>query len=209
MSALAGQARPLQPTVFIIDQDHEHCEYLSQLLTREALAPQCFHSAQAFLKAYTIYHQGCVVLELNLPDKCGLALQQEICRFKYALPLIFVTSCCEIPKVVKAMQQGASHYFSKPVNELELVQTLRLALEQDKERRQQRLEAMMIQARVANLTRRERQVFDLVVQHKSNKEMMEYLGIQLKTVEFHRARMMEKMHASSVVEVIEMARRCL
>lgn len=198
-----------QPTVYIIDHDLNYCSYLSQLLKRETIPQKCFHSAQAFLKYYSIYHQGCVVLEINLPDQCGLALQQEISRYKYSLPLIFLTTCCDIPKVVQAMQQGANHFFNKPANETELLATLKQAIALDRERRQQRLEAITIQARVANLTKRERQVFDLVVQQKSNKEIMDCLGIQLKTVEFHRARMMEKMHASSVVEVIEMARRCL
>ena len=198
-----------QPTLFIIDHDTTASSALSALLLEEGLSSQPFSNAEHFLNSYSIYQQGCVVSEINLMGMSGLELQHQLNQYKYALPVIFLSQRTDVPTVVRAMQQGALNFFTKPLNNQDFIPTVRTALALDKERRQWRLESMRTQARIDNLTRRERQVFELVIKKCSSKEIMEQLGIKLKTVEFHRARMMEKMHASSLIELIEITQKWL
>ena len=136
----------------------------------------------------------------------GLQLQQSLTKQKYALPIIFITGHGDIPMAVRAMQAGAMYFLEKPFEDQVLLDYVHEALVLDNDNQQARIRLAMIQARIANLTEREREVMELVIANHSNKEVASKLGVSIKTVEFHRSHMMEKMHATSLIELVSMAR---
>jgi FixJ family two-component response regulator len=146
------------------------------------------------------------VLDVRMPGMSGLQLQQYLTKQKYALPILFITGHGDIPMAVRAMQAGALYFLEKPFEDQVLLDYVNEALSIDKENQQARIRLTTIQARIANLTEREREVMDLVINNHSNKEIAEKLGVSIKTVEFHRSHMMEKMHAHSLIELVNMAR---
>ncbi|MEZ5448049.1 MAG: response regulator [Thiolinea sp.] len=167
---------------------------------------QTFASAEDFLKHYNVYMIGCLVLDVRMPGISGLQLQQQLNTQPHALPIIFITGHGDVPLAVRAIKQGAVHFLEKPLDDQELLDTINNALQQDHANQQLRLNTMSLQARYANLTERETQVFNLVTRRYSNQSIAERLGIKIKTVEFHRAHMMEKMHADSLHDLLDMAR---
>jgi FixJ family two-component response regulator len=195
-----------QPTVFIVDDDPAVRDSLRWLLESMRLKVVTFDSAEAFLKYYTMHMIGCLVLDVRMPGMSGLQLQQYLTKQKYALPILFITGHGDIPMAVRAMQAGALYFLEKPFEDQVLLDYVNEALSIDKENQQARIRLTTIQARIANLTEREREVMDLVINNHSNKEIAEKLGVSIKTVEFHRSHMMEKMHAHSLIELVNMAR---
>jgi FixJ family two-component response regulator len=195
-----------QPTVFIVDDDPAVRDSLRWLLESMRLKVVTFDSAEAFLKYYTMHMIGCLVLDVRMPGMSGLQLQQYLTKQKYALPILFITGHGDIPMAVRAMQAGALYFLEKPFEDQVLLDYVNEALAIDKENQQARIRLTTIQARIANLTEREREVMDLVINNHSNKEIAEKLGVSIKTVEFHRSHMMEKMHAHSLIELVNMAR---
>ncbi|OQX12851.1 MAG: DNA-binding response regulator, partial [Thiothrix lacustris] len=165
-----------------------------------------FDSAEAFLKFYTMHMVGCLVLDVRMPGMSGLQLQQHLTKQQYALPIIFITGHGDIPMAVRAMQAGAKYFLEKPFEDQLLLDYVNEALALDKENQQARLRLTTIRARIANLTDRETEVMDLVIHNHSNKEIAEKLGVSIKTVEFHRSHMMDKMHASSLIDLPNMVR---
>jgi FixJ family two-component response regulator len=195
-----------QPTVFIVDDDPAVRDSLRWLLESMRLKVATFDSAEAFLKYYTMHMIGCLVLDVRMPGMSGLQLQQYLTKQKYALPILFITGHGDIPMAVRAMQAGALYFLEKPFEDQVLLDYVNEALALDKENQQARIRLTTIQARIANLTEREREVMELVINNHSNKEIAEKLGVSIKTVEFHRSHMMEKMHAHSLIELVNMAR---
>jgi FixJ family two-component response regulator len=195
-----------EPTVFIVDDDPAVRDSLRGLLESMRLRVATFDSAEAFLKFYTMHMVGCLILDVRMPGMSGLQLQQHLTKQQYALPIIFITGHGDIPMAVRAMQAGAKYFLEKPFEDQMLLDYVNEALALDKENQQARLRLTTIRARIANLTDRETEVMNLVISNHSNKEIAEKLGVSIKTVEFHRSHMMEKMHASSLIDLLNMVR---
>lgn len=195
-----------EPTVFVVDDDPAVRNGLRFLLESVRLNVQTFASAEQFLQTYTIHMIGCAVLDLRMPGMSGLQLQQKLIRQPHCLPIIFITGHGDVPLAVRAMQNGAIHFLEKPLDDQLLLDVINTALEQDKTNQQKRLKLITVQARISNLTEREHQVYKLVVERIPSKQIADMLNISLKTVEYHRARMMEKMHAESILDLLEMVR---
>lgn len=195
-----------QPTVFIVDDDPAVRDSLRWLLESVRMQVITFESAEEFQKYYNIHMTGCLVLDVRMPGMSGLQLQQTISKQKYSLPIIFITGHGDIPMAVRAMQAGAMYFLEKPFEDQMLLDYINEALALDKDNQKARIRLTTIQARIANLTEREREVLDLVVDNHSNKAIAQKLGVSVKTVEFHRSHMMDKMHAHSLIELVNMAR---
>ena len=195
-----------QPTVFIVDDDPAVRDSSRWLLESMRLKVVTFESAEDFIKYYTMHMVGCLVLDVRMPGMSGLQLQQYLTKQKHSLPIIFITGHGDIPMAVRAMQAGAMYFLEKPFEDQVLLDYVHEALALDKEYQQARIRLTMIQARISNLTDREREVMDLVIGNHSNKEIAAKLGVSIKTVEFHRSHMMEKMHATSLIELVNMVK---
>lgn len=195
-----------EPTVFIVDDDPAVRDSLRWLLESMRLKVATFGSAEEFLKFYTMHMVGCLILDVRMPGMSGLQLQQFLTKQKYSLPILFITGHGDIPMAVRAMQAGAMYFLEKPFEDQVLLDYVHEALTLDVENQQSRIRLTMIQARIANLTEREREVMELVIDNHSNKEIATKLGVSIKTVEFHRSHMMDKMHATSLIELVNMAR---
>ncbi len=194
------------PTVFIVDDDPAVRDSLRWLLESMRLKVLTFESAEEFLNYYTMHMIGCLILDVRMPGMSGLQLQQFLTKQKHALPIIFITGHGDIPMAVRAMQAGAMYFLEKPFEDQILLDYVNETLALDKENQQARIRLAMIQARISNLTEREREVMNLVTNNHSNKEIAEKLGVSVKTVEFHRSHMMEKMHAHSLIDLVSMVR---
>lgn len=195
-----------EPTVFIIDDDPAIRSSLQWLLDSVNIKNLAFSSAEDFLKHYSIYMVGCIILDIRMSGMSGLQLQQKLNEQPHPIPIIFITGHGDVPLAVRAMKQGAIHFMEKPFDDQELLETINVAIAKDKENRKQRIDIITLQARHSNLTDREAQVFDLVVQKMANKDIAEKLNIKIKTVEFHRSHVMEKMYAETLHDLLEMAR---
>lgn len=194
------------PTVFIVDDDPAVRDSLRWLLESMRMNVATFGSAEEFQQYYSIHMIGCLVLDVRMPGMSGLQLQQYLNKQKHALPIIFITGHGDIPMAVRAMQAGAMYFLEKPFEDQALLDYINEAMALDKEKQQARIRLTTLQARIANLTEREREVMDLVVDNYSNKEIAQKLGISVKTIEFHRSHMMDKMHAHSLIELVNMVR---
>jgi FixJ family two-component response regulator len=203
---MGARLMTFEPVVFVIDDDPAVRNALRFLLESVSMNVRTYASAAEFLQAYSVHMIGCVVLDIRMPGMSGLQLQQRLIKQPYALPIIFITGHGDVPLAVRAMQNGAMHFLEKPLDDQLLLDAINAALAQDKENQQKRLNLMTLQARLSNLTEREYQVYTQVIERKHSKQIAEALGISLKTVEYHRARMMEKMHAESVLDLLEVAR---
>ena len=187
--------------VYVVDDDDAMRDSLRWLLESVGYRVCSYCSAERFLAAYKPGHGGCLVLDVRMSGISGLELQQELNRRGTTLPIIFVTGHGDVPMAVDALKNGAFHFLEKPFKDAQLLQLIEQASTQQKAvapDAQRRCTA----ARLATLTQREREVMDLVVQGRKNKQIAEDLGISVKTVEAHRARAMEKMDVSSVAELV-------
>src|SRR5262249_28645939 len=158
---------------------------------------EAFDSAEAFLSRGTTSKLGCLVLDLDMPGQDGLQLQETLARTGDQLPIVFVTGQGDVPQSVRAMKGGAVDFLTKPVARRNLVDAIERALGQAAQQEAQRVERGRLQARLQRLTPRERQVFERVVAGMLNKQIAFELGIGLRTIKVHRARVMDKMEADS------------
>lgn len=165
---------------------------------------EIFHSADDFLSAHTNARAGCLVLDIRMPGLGGLELQEKLNETGSTLPIIFITGHGDVPMAVEAMQKGAVDFIQKPFRDQELLDRIGEALKTDQERRSEREERAEVHDRVTKLTNREMQVLDLVVTGKPNKVIAYELGVSQRTVEIHRARVMEKMQAKSLADLVRM-----
>lgn len=168
------------------------------------LPHEIFASADDFLAKETRQRPGCLVLDIRMPGLGGLELQQELISRGNTLPIIFITGHGDVPMAVEAMQKGAVDFIQKPFRDQELLDRIRKALATDKKRREKRERVSQVADRLATLTKREREVFDLVVTGKPNKIIAYELDVSQRTVEIHRARVMEKMQAGSLADLVKM-----
>ena len=191
-------------TVFVVDDDQAIRHAMVLLLRSVGLKHRIFHSGDDFLEQYRSEDAGCLVLDIRMPGMGGLELQRKLTELGSTLPIIFITGHGDVPMAVKAMQEGAVDFIQKPFRDQELLDRVHDALKADEKRRGQREEQAGIAARLDKLTKREREVMDLVVTGKPNKVIAYDLGVSQRTVEIHRARVMEKMQAKSLAELVRM-----
>ncbi len=176
-----------------------------ELLLRSVDLPhEIFGSGAAFLESFSADCRGCLVLDIRMPGMGGLELQEKLKAKGSTLPVIFITGFGDVPMAVEAIQKGAFDFIEKPFRDQELLDRISKALATDAERFEQDKELDEIRERIARLTGREREVLDLVVTGKANKVIAHELGVSQRTVEIHRARVMEKMEARSLAELVRM-----
>ena len=192
------------PTVFIVDDDAAIRFAMQALMDSVNLNHEIFASADEFLEKFGEQRPGCLVLDIRMPGLGGLELQEELIKRGNTLPIIFITGHGDVPMAVEAMQKGAVDFIQKPFRDQELLDRIREALTTDEERREEQQHHAEVAGRLERLTNREREVFDLVVTGKPNKVIAYELGVSQRTVEIHRARVMEKMQARSLADLVKM-----
>ncbi|MEO8307357.1 MAG: response regulator transcription factor [Pseudomonadota bacterium] len=191
--------------VFVVDDDSGVRSSIRVLLKSVGITATPYASAKEFLAAYDAAQPGCLILDIRMPGMSGLELQQELNRRGAVIPVVFVTGHGDIPMAVEAMQLGAFDFLQKPFRDQDLIDRVQRALERDAEHRRSLQETDAIQERLGSLTPREREVLGLLTQGKQNKVMAGDLGLSQRTVEIHRAHVMEKMGARSVAQLVRMA----
>ncbi|HWZ61459.1 MAG TPA: response regulator transcription factor [Steroidobacteraceae bacterium] len=192
------------PTVFIVDDDEGVRNSLRFLLKSVGLATRALGSASEFLETYEPSQPGCLVLDVRMPGMSGLELQQQLNLRGAVIPVIFITGHGDIPMAVEAMQQGAFDFLQKPFRDQDLIDRIQRALERDARNRSTLHEHARIRERLESLTPREREVLALMTRGKPNKIMAAELGVSQRTVEIHRARVMEKSGAASLAQLVRM-----
>jgi FixJ family two-component response regulator len=174
-------------------------------MKRESLAVETFADPRAFLDSYASGAPGCLLLDLNMPGMSGLDVQQTLKSAGVALPVIFLSGRADVPNAVRAVREGAVDFIEKPFDYKHVVALVRECLARDAKLRAERDAQRACAERLAQLTQREREVLDLVVAGKTNRDIADALDISIKTVEAHRARLMEKVDAESVAELVAAA----
>lgn len=193
-----------EPTVFVVDDDEAVRNSLRLLLKSLGMPAIAHGSAEEFLAAFDDEQPGCIVLDVRMPGISGPELQDELNRRGALIPVIFITGHGDVPMAVEAMRHGAVDFLQKPFSDKDLVDRIQLALTADRRNRETIGAKDQIRARIAALTPRERQVLDLVTQGKPNKVIAGDLGASPRTVEIHRAHVMEKMGATSLAQLVRM-----
>jgi FixJ family two-component response regulator len=193
---------PPEPTVFVVDDDRAMRDSLSWLLDSVGLRVRSYATAADFLADHDPAQPGCLVLDVRMPGMSGLDLQAELARRGVELPTIVITGHAEVSMAVRAVKAGAIDFIEKPFSDQLLLDRVRQALEIDLEAREVRRRREDARRRLATLTGREREVLNLVVAGKANKEIAFELGVSPKTVEVHRAHVMSKMCVDSLAELI-------
>ncbi len=193
-----------EPTIFIVDDDSAMRDSLSWLIETIGHPVKTFASAQEFLDSYDQSMPGCLILDVRLPGMSGLQLQSKMQDEKIIIPIIIISGHGDVPMAVKAMQQGAQIFLEKPFRDQELLDSIQLALEKDAINRKKDAELAPVIKCISLLTPREKEIMELMVKGAPNKEIAKICGISVKTVEIHRARVMEKMQANSLPELVQM-----
>jgi FixJ family two-component response regulator len=193
--------------VFVVDDDEAVRASVAMLLESVALKVETFASARAFLDAWTADRPGCLVLDLRMPGLSGLELQEQLAARGSRLPIVFLTGHGDVPDAVAAMRRGAVDFLRKPFRDQDLLDRIQQALELDRARRADAEERGRIRARLERLTPREREVLERVVAGAPNKVIAGELGLSERTVEIHRSRVMAKMEATSLAELVRLVLR--
>ena len=191
------------PVVHVVDDDPSFRTAISRLLRAAGYEVRVYGSAGDFLLEPPADGSGCILLDLRMPGPSGLELHEAIARRGDTLPVIFLTGHGDIPQSVRAMRQGAVDFLTKPVRRTELVASIRQALERQEAAAETRGRRKAIAERFAKLTPREKEVFELVVAGRLNKQIAALLGTSERTVKAHRARIMEKMQVDSVAGLVQ------
>ena len=195
----------LPAVVVVVDDDVSVRESLELLIKDEGWQPALFESAQSFLAQLPSVAPSCLILDVNLPDLSGLDIQQRISDNKSSTPIIFITGYGDIPTSVRAMKAGATEFLTKPLDDVIMVEAIRAAVLRSQANLKREGAQRQLQERFASLTKREREVMNLVVKGLMNKQVGFELDISEITVKAHRGRVMEKMHAATFVDLVNMA----
>jgi two-component system, LuxR family, response regulator FixJ len=191
-------------TVFIVDDDTAVRQGLRFMLRAAGYSVEAFPSARSFLEDYDPRRGGCLLLDVQMPQMTGLELQQRLNVRGWRIPVIFITGHGTVPLAISAMKAGAFDFIEKPLREDALLESIERALHWNDRAYEERLERATLQTRVASLTPREREVFELVARGEPNKVIARHLGISFRTVELHRAHITEKLQARSLSDLIRM-----
>ncbi len=197
-----------RPTVFLLDDDQDFCAAVAESLAVIGIPVECYPAAARFLEAYDPERPGCLLLDVRMPGMDGLALQDLLVRRNIRIPTIFVSGHADIPTTVKALKAGAMDFLEKPFNRTQLLDRIGEAFARDAAIRQEEATLTGIRDRYDLLTPREREVMHLVVRGRSNKEVGEVLGISRRTVDVYRAKVMLKMQAKTLPDLVHMAGAC-
>ncbi len=200
-----GELKPELPTVYVVDDDESIRELLMWLMSSNGIAVSAFAGAQQFLKSYKAGAPGCLVVDLYMPGMSGLELQHYLIEHGIVIPVIFMSARADVAKAVSAVKQGAIDFIEKPFDYKKIVALAQDCLFRDQLLRRSRSNLNLKQARLALLTHREREVMHHVVSGKINRVIAEELQIGAKTVEAHRAKIMEKLEVESVAELVQIA----
>lgn len=195
---------PADPTAYVVDDDESMRTLWRWLMESRGLAARTYATAAAFMEGYRDEGPACLILDLQLPDMSGLELQRRLREMQIEIPIVFVTGHGDVPAAVSALKGGAVDFIEKPFDYREAVRTVERAFEFDRENRDRRLRRAAVEARVALLTDREREVMTRMVEGRTNKAIAAELEISVKTVEVHRAKVMEKLAADSVAELVQL-----
>ena len=190
--------------VFVVDDDPSVRSSLKFLLSTVGLQVESFDSADTFLHKKLPDAPSCLVLDVRLPGLSGIDIQRELAARNIRIPTIFLTGHGDIPMSVRAMKAGAVEFLTKPVRDQDLLDAVRVALEQDRARREKEKEVTDLQRRFDSLTAREQQVIAMLFSGMLNKQIASELGTAESTVKVQRSRAMEKMHAESLVDLVRM-----
>jgi two-component system, LuxR family, response regulator FixJ len=193
-----------EPTVYVVDDDPAMRSSLRWLIESVGLIVRTCASAQEFLLMYQPSDPGCLVLDVRMPGMSGLDLQAELTARRIYIPILIITGYAEVPLAVRAMKAGAFDFIEKPFSDQTLLDRIRAAIARDGVLRRRRASRQEVQKRLRLLTARERDVLKGVVMGKSNKQIAAELRLSPKTVEVHRSRVMEKLKADSLADLIRL-----
>ena len=195
---------PTEPTVFVVDDDEAVRNSLRWLIESTGHRVETYPSAQGFLDAYGQGRPGCLVLDVRMPQMGGLDLQKKLAEYTTHLPIIFISGHATVPVAVRAMRLGAIDFFTKPFNNQALLDRLGQCVRESEDNWKEMARQREIAGRLQALTPRETEVMQLVADGHANKLIAAELNISIKTVEAHRAKVMEKMGANSLAELMHM-----
>ncbi len=193
--------------VYIVDDDEAMRDSLLWLLESQGFAVTAFTSAEDFLAACRDDMAGCIVLDVRMPGMSGLELYEKLSARQCTLPVIFITGHGDVPMAVSALKKGAVDFIEKPFSDKDMLRLIEQCLELDRNNREKQQKAVGVKRRLANLTEREIEVMDLILAGKLNKQIADVLNISIKTVEVHRGRIMDKMEARTVAELVQAVMR--
>ena len=194
----------MTPTAYVVEDDESIRTLWTWLMESNGIAVRTFHSAPEFIAAYEPGAAGCLVLDLRLPGMSGLELQAHLKRSRIDIPIIFVTAHGDVRTAVTAIKEGAVDFIEKPFSYRQALSIVEKAFQRDAEDRQRRVRHAQAASRIALLTERERAVLQRIIDGKQNKIIADELSLSIKTVEFHRAKVMEKMGVDSVAELVQL-----
>jgi RNA polymerase sigma factor (sigma-70 family) len=194
-----------RPVVFVIDDDASVREGVADLIRSVGLSAESFSSTEEFLRSGRPDAPGCIVLDVRLPGPSGLEFQRTLTESSVDLPIIFITGHGDIQMSVQAMKSGAVEFLTKPLHEQKLLDAIQAAIGRDRARRAETKQIAEVRERFTSLTVREREVMKLVVTGRPNKQIAHQLELSEMTVKVHRSRIMQKMQAKSLVDLVRMA----
>ena len=194
-----------EPTVYLVDDDQAVLRSLSTLVKVVFPRVEAYSSATDFLAAYQPDQPGCLILDVAMPGMNGLELHRKLMAEKAELPVVFITGHGNVQMAVGAMQAGAINFLEKPFHEQELWDSIRKALEVDRQNRRRKARRAQIEQRFSQLSPGEREVLTRILDGKSNKDIADGLGLSIRTIEDRRGRLMKKMKAGSIAELVRMA----
>jgi two-component system, LuxR family, response regulator FixJ len=194
--------------VYLVDDDFPVRDSLSTLIESTGQAVRCFESADDFLNNFDPDQAGCLILDVRMPNMTGLELQEEMARRDFAIPIIFISGHADVPDSSRAFRAGAVDYMEKPFDTDVLFIRMQEAIQKDLETRSHNTEKRILKQRLNQLTPRELEVLILVVKGLSNKEVARQLDISNRTIDAHRAKVMEKMEADDLAELTVIAMHC-
>lgn len=203
-----GPSEAPEQTIYIVDDDEALRDSLVWLLESNRYRVAQFPSAEAFLEAYHADMAGCLVLDVRMPGMSGLELY-ECLRDRHAtLPVVFITGHGDVPMAVSVLKKGAVDFIEKPFSDRDMLQLIEQCLATERESRSRLRQDAVVAHRLDQLTQREMEVLELIIAGRLNKQIADDLGISIKTVEVHRARVMEKMEANSLAELVQSVMTC-